>query len=99
MKREIRNVKIVSTYLGYEGHNIFTFLLTTLGDSIGQSFGNYGLKHQDYGIPMIESILKTVGVDSWEELKGKHIRLDAENGKVYGIGHITEDKWFYPEDK
>ena len=46
----------------------------------------------------IKRILETVGVGEWEKLKGKYIRVDGEEfGDIFGIGHITEDKWFYPK--
>ena len=35
-------------------------------------------------------------VQRWEDLPGKTIRVDADHGKVYGIGHVLNDDWFYP---
>ena len=41
-------------------------------------------------------ILETVGVDTWENLKGQHIRV-KDNGlgsTVDEIGNLMEEKWF-----
>jgi hypothetical protein len=93
---EIRNAKIAGTTLGFEDHGIFTcFLHLEYGSgNIGQSFGGYFLESHP---KMIQSILKTVGVNSWENLKGKYIRAEFDNIHVERIGHITEDKWYNPK--
>lgn len=111
MEREIKNAKIDGVRLGYEDHGIFTCSLTMNYGGAGQGFGGYSLDTPNgkrgkdsrrigtaYGMEFLIHVLKTVGVDTWEELKGKHIRVDCEWGKVHGIGHIIEDKWFYPEN-
>lgn len=40
--------------------------------------------------------MKTVGVESWEELKGKCVRakLDSPFGKIVAIGNLFKDQWF-----
>ena len=50
-----------------------------------------------WGAEYIERILKTVGVQTWEELSGKYIRVDSKYNKVYGIGNLLKDEWFYPD--
>ncbi len=33
----------------------------------------------------------------WNDLAGQHVRVEGEDyGDIRGIGHITEDRWFYP---
>ena len=108
----IKNAQIKSTMLGYEDHGILTCsICLDYGDSSGQSFGGYTLDapRKDpagkflgrfgtaYGAEFIAKILNTVGVQTWEELKGNHIRADSEYTEVLGIGHITKDLWFYPK--
>ena len=41
-------------------------------------------------------IMDTVGVERWEDLKGKYIRIVDEGwgSSVKKIGNIIEDKWF-----
>ena len=45
---------------------------------------------------LIANILNTVGVNNWEDLKGKYIRFkdNGHNQIIYEIGNIIEDKWF-----
>ena len=40
--------------------------------------------------------MKVLEVDSWEQLKGKYVRVEFEGwgGKVLRIGHLMKDKWF-----
>lgn len=102
----IENVKITKTTLGYEGHNILTFYIHTKGDGFGISIGGYAL--DDYnkelnkriptkeGFGLVLEILNIVGVRTWEELEGKHIRIDKSNGlgrPITKIGNLMENKW------
>lgn len=89
--REIRNAVIKRTELGYEDHGILTAWLHLYYGSSGQGFGGFWLN-----VKFIDGVLKTVGVQRWEDLAGKHLRADCDHGKVYRIGHIVEDKWFDP---
>ena len=89
---EIINAKIESTFLGFEDHGLFTFYLNlAYGGSGGQSAGGYFIVGKFYSL--IPKILKIVGVEKWEDLPGKHIRVRAEHGKVHEIGNVLEDKW------
>lgn len=100
---KIENARIRSTTLGYEDHGIFTCMLY-LDREIGeQGFGGYGLTMvgTDYGLKFIQEILNTVGVDNWEDLRGKYIRIavgEQWNDSIKGIGNVIKDKWFYPEE-
>lgn len=108
------NAIIERTMLGYEDHGILTCFLHLKQDGRGQGFGGYGLdgipkkdkKGNRFGDRQpsvfcgfwIKRILETVGANKWEDLEGKHVRVEGEEfGKIIGIGHIIEDKWFYPE--
>lgn len=93
---EIRKAKIESTMLGFEDHGIMTAFLHTMSGSCGQGFGGYSLNGK-WGMEFIKAILKTLEVDSWEQLEGKHCRVDVEYNQINGIGHIIKDKWFYPK--
>lgn len=94
--KEIRNAKITGTMLGFEDHGIMTAFLNTMSGSIGQGFGGYGMNGR-WGMEFIKAVLKTLDVDKWEDLKGTHCRIDAEHSQINGIGHIIENKWFYPK--
>ena len=104
---EILNALITGTFLGYEDHGIFTFWIDvdiSGGGCVG--IGNYALdefSHDEgkrvfkgHGLEPIARILDTVGVDSWEELKGKYIRIKSEGWgtTVDEIGNLMDDKWF-----
>jgi hypothetical protein len=78
----------------------------------GQGFGGHSLmlgpdfKHRkdcergpNYAGVYLDSILRIADAGSWDKLPGKTIRADSDSGKVYGIGHIVKDKWFYPENE
>lgn len=104
--REIVNAQITDTFLGIEDHGIFTFFIHTKSENGGQSYGGFSLDcpvHKDgkfikrlgsaFGSEAILRILGVVGVDSWEKLKGKYIRLDRTWQHTYRIGNIIEDKW------
>ena len=45
MTREIKNVKIDDTMLGYENHGILTCILYMKWDGGGQGFGGYELDY------------------------------------------------------
>jgi hypothetical protein len=107
MQLETKNAIITGTQLGYEDHGILTaFLQLDYGNS-GQGFGGYQLdtySKENEGRTasigcgfFIQRVLEVVGVDRWEQLNGKHIRVISDWNKVQGIGHILKDEWFFPE--
>jgi hypothetical protein len=110
----IQNAIIESTSLGFEDHGIFTCFLYLKLEVGSQGFGGYGLdewvgersadgKRVDktgVGLEFIRAIMETVGVEKWEDLKGKHIRIIKApqwNSQIEGIGNFLEDKWFEPK--
>jgi len=103
---EIKNARIESVSLGYEDHGILTCMLHLDYGGSGQGFGGYVLDYYNkdieervgtaYGMEFIILILKTVGVEKWEDLVGKNIRVKAEDTKIIAIGHILKDNWFEP---
>lgn len=105
--REIKNAKITGTMLGYEDHGIMTMIINLdYGDSSGQGFGLFALDTTNgkeypfrervgsaFGLQAIIEVLSVVGVNTWEELPGKSVRVDASWDKVHRLGHYLEDKW------
>ena len=104
---EIKNVKITNVSLTMADHGCLTFYLTLEGDGWGINYGGYcigfGLLGSDSftaengsGLVAIMRIMDTVGVERWEDLKGKYIRIVDEGwgSSVKKIGNIIEDKWF-----
>ena len=104
---EIKNVKITNVSLTMADHGCLTFYLTLEGDGWGINYGGYciglGFLGSDSftaengsGLVAIMRIMDTVGVERWEDLKGKYIRIVHEGwgSSVKKIGNIIEDKWF-----
>lgn len=103
---EIINAQITSTMLGIEDHGIMTFSLGVKWQGCGQSFGGYTLdgKGGEIGhaksIIAIRRVIETVGVEKWEDIKGKYVRLKKVDnfGPIIAIGNIIDDKWFSLEE-
>lgn len=107
-KTEVLNAKITSTKLGEE-HGCLTADLLVKGESWGCTFGGYcldhwfaetGKHHSSDGYGAIIELMKTLEVESWEELKNKYVRVEIEGwgGKILRIGHLMKDKWFSFQD-
>lgn len=106
---EIRNAKISSTTLGPRASDgrCFSLWVSLEWKGGGQGFGGFTLDAWNeaanrrtggaWGMEFIAQLLEAVGVESWDELIGKHVRIDHEPTKILGIGHIIDEKWFYPE--
>ena len=102
MNNTIENVKITDTFLGREDHGILTCYLTVEGGGFGVSIGGYCIEKYDEHkkkrvvcFDIIERIMEVVGVNNWEELQGKHIRVNINGfgSRVTKIGNITKDDW------
>ena len=108
MNEYIENAQITDTFLGIEDHGIFTFSIMLDYGSSGQGFGHYSLdgynkelkKREGWanGIMVLRGILEAVGVDSWEKLKGRYVRVKRVgehefSAMVRAIGHPIKDKW------
>ena len=103
---EILNAKITSTSIIMADHGCLTFWVTVEGGGWGVSIGGYSIGHgyldadefHGYG-PGLEAMMRimdVVGVDKWEDLNGKYIRVKTNGwgNKVDIIGNITKEKWF-----
>lgn len=95
--KEIKNARIESTMLGYEDHGLLTCSITLDYGGALQGFGGYCLGDV-FTDQWIKGVLKCVGVETWEKLKGVYVRAQIEDGRITAIGHILEDKWFKPKD-
>ena len=63
-------------------------------------FAETGEHHSSDGYGVIIELMKTLEVESWEELKNKYVRVEIEGwgGKILRIGHLMKDKWFSFKD-
>lgn len=103
---ETLNAQIKSTQLGFISNGIFDFnLVLDIQGGGGVAIGGWALDQYDkeknkrvgstYGMNVIMRILKVVGVNTWEELEGKYIRIkNAHLGdRVSAIGNLMKDEW------
>ena len=105
--REIKNAIIDYAHVEIEDHRYLTVSIGLDYGMLHQQFGGYalylpkGFGHHsvDMGFAghFIYRVMELVDVKRFDQLKGKTVRVDAEWGRVYGIGHIVKDDWFYPD--
>lgn len=103
---EIRNAQITSTKLGREDHGIMTFFIFIKFNSCGCGIGGYALDGKNpvsgeygftpKGLEAIAKICEVVGVEDWEDLPNKYIRIkyNGLGSTIDEIGNLMEDKWF-----
>jgi hypothetical protein len=104
--REIKNAVITEASITINGKGILDCWLTLDYGGSGQGFGGYALQlpkdwaHYSMLGPaghFIYRVMEIAGVNDFDELTGKSIRVDSDNSKVYRIGHIVNDDWFDPK--
>ena len=104
---EILNARITDVSLSMRDHGCLTYWLSLKiqggaycnygGHCIGH--GYLGSDHFDgspYGLEAMMRIMDVVGVEKWEDLKDKCIRVKSDGwGPIVDeIGNLMEDKWF-----
>jgi hypothetical protein len=104
---EIRNAIIGKATLSKDSHGCLSSWICLDYDGSGQSFGGYVLylpksfnhhKLESVAGHFIYRVLEIAGVDYWDELEGKTIRVKCDHSKVYEIGHIIKNDWFNPKE-
>jgi hypothetical protein len=105
MDTEIRNAIISSVSIDTGDRGLLTAWLHLDYGGSGQGFGGYALYlPKSYSHHNLESVaghfifrcMEIAGVEKWENMKGKTIRVKASHSKVEAIGHIVKDDWFNP---
>ena len=104
---KIVNAKITHVSISMADHGCLTFRITLDGGSWHAGYGGYCIGHgflgsdtftveNGSGLVAMMKIMDTVGVEKWEDLKDKYVRVvDAGWGsKITKIGNILDDKWF-----
>ena len=107
----IENALITNVDLSMADHGCLTLVMTLEGGGWGAVYGGYCLgkgyldASDDFfdgsatGMEYLIRIMDTVGVEKFQDLKGKYIRV-ADKGwgsSVKIIGNIIKDKWFDAE--
>lgn len=103
---ETLNAQIKATKLGFIANGICSFdLILDIQGGGGVAVGGWAL-NGSYGMNVIKRILEVVGVDTWEELEGKYIRIKDIHldDRVTSIGNLMKEEWinfdtFEKEDK
>jgi len=102
-----RNAIIKNASLGIEDHGFLSSWLSLDYGGSGQGFGGYVLSScgknsenlGDYCGLFIKRVLQIAGVNKWDELKGKTIRVKCDYEHIEAIGHIINDDWFNPSEE
>lgn len=106
IKTEIENAKITNVSLTMADHGMLTFYITLEGNGWGTNYGGYGIgrgylgaeefSSSDKGLEAMMRIMDVVGVDTWEDLKGKFVRVKMSSlgQPITTIGNLIKNKWF-----
>ena len=99
------NAVITSTTITTDEHGCLGCWLHLDYGGSGQGFGAWALylpksfthhKLLSHVGHFIYRVMEVAGVDKWDQLPGKTIRVRAEHSQVHAIGHIVKDIWFEP---
>ncbi len=102
---EIKNAVIEKAILSTGDHGMLSSWLMLDYGGCGQGFGGYALylpkscKHhhlESVAGHWIWRCMEIAGVDRWEDLQGKTIRVKSDHSSIKAIGHILNDDWFDP---
>lgn len=108
---KVSNARITDVSLSMREHGILCLYLILEGDKWSCCYGGYAIgkggidwkdeefSASDKGLIAIMQIMAVVGVDRFEDMEGKYIRVlsdgkDNWGDKIIAIGNIIKNKWF-----
>lgn len=106
---KIENALITNADLSMADYGCLTLAITLDGGGWGVVYGGYCLGHgylgaDDFdgsasGLESIMRIMDVVGVERFQDLKGKYVRVATKGwgGSVKIIGNILKNQWFDAE--
>lgn len=103
---KIENACITDVSITMKDHGCLTWYLCLSGAGWVVNVGGYCIGHgyldakefagSDKGTESLMRVMDTVGVERWEDLPGKYVRVVTESwgGTVEKFGNIIKEKWF-----
>ena len=104
---KVLNAVVTKTTLGIEDHGcLSSFIYVDRQGGCSQGFGGWALHlppsfthHELKSVAghFICRVLDVCGVESWDKVAGKAVRICEKGGRLVAIGHIINDDWFIPK--
>lgn len=108
MSTEIKNAVIESAGLSTADRGLLSSWIMLDYGGAGQGFGGFALylpkswRHHKHNCGFaghwIFRCMEIAGVEDWDKMKGKTIRVKVVDGTIKSIGHIIKDDWFTPSE-
>lgn len=104
---EIKNAVIESARITTGERGFLDCWLSLDYGGCGQGFGGYVLyipkswthhKLESVAGHFLFRVMEIAGVESWDDLKGKTVRVRGNYAGIEAIGHIVKNDWFCPKD-
>ena len=97
-KKTIRNGIIQLFKIGYDDKGTLTSLIRINYGELSQGYGTMDLSKDNRMAIWLTGLFSTFNVADWDGLKNMPCRVEADDTKIYRIGHFIENKWFSMAD-
>jgi len=105
---EIKNAIIEKTTLSFADRGFLDCWLHLDYGGSGQGFGGFALylpksfahhERKSYAGHFLFRVMQIAGVESWDRLVGRTIRVRGGRCDIDAIGHIVKDDWYGPKEE
>jgi hypothetical protein len=96
MSTQVTNAVIKQTFIGFEQGVLGVYLGVHVGGDQLVRIVNLQVELDEtpsYAGDLIRNILEIVGVDAWERLPERAVRIKIEEGNVIAVGNLLTDNW------